>query len=152
MKNENYDLLICGTGPLEDSIRESIKEIETIKLMGQVEHNELMNLLSNAKALLFTSVWYETFGMAIIEAYSCGVPVIVNDIGNGAQLVVNKITGLKYKDGDKESLKKAINEITSLDLKKNILNEYKDKYTDVINEKKLIELYDLMSDKSNDKN
>ena len=153
MKNEDYDLLICGTGPLEESIQESIKEIETIKLMGQVEHHELMNLLSNAKALLFTSVLYETFGMTIIEAYSCGVPVIVNDIGNGAQLVINKITGLKYRDGDKESLKKAIKKILTLDLKENVLNEFEGKYTEDKNYRLLIELYNLTTDKlSNFKN
>lgn len=153
MRNEDYDLLICGTGPLEESIRESIKDIKNIKLMGQVEHYELMNLLSNAKALLFASVCYETFGMTIIEAYSCGVPVIVNDIGNGAQLVVNKITGLKYKDGAKESLKKAIDEIVNLNLKENVLNEFEGKYTEGKNYILLIKLYNLRIDKlSNFKN
>lgn len=144
LKNKDYNLLICGTGPLEESIQESIKDTKNIKLIGQVEHYELMNLLSNAKALLFTSVCYETFGMTIIEAYSCGVPVIVNDIGNGAQLVVNKITGLKYKDGDKESLKKTINEIVALDLKENVLNEFNEKYIEDRNYKLMIELYDLL--------
>ena len=106
-----------------------------------------MNLLSNAKALLFTSVCYETFGMTIVEAYSCGVPVIVNDIGNGAQLVVNKITGLKYKDGDKESLKKAIDKIVTLDIKENVLNEFKGKYTEDKNYKVLMGQYNFMIDK-----
>ncbi len=141
MKNLDYDLLICGTGPLEDNIRELVKVSKNIKLLGQVEHTELMKLLSGAKALLFTSVIYEAFPLSIVEAFSQGIPVITNNVGNGSQLITEGITGLKYDRDNLHSFKTTIDKILDLNLKENVLKEYKGKYTEDKNYKLLADIY-----------
>ena len=109
--------------------------------MGYTNHIKVMELMKKAKALLFTSVVYEAFPMTIIEAFSQGLPVISSDIGNGAQLIEDGKTGIKYKYGNKESLLEAINKISKLNLKENVIREYKNKYTDEKNYKLLFEIY-----------
>lgn len=81
-------LLICGDGPVREELENYIKETgKNIELLGQVEHDRVLDLIAGAKALIFPSLLYETFGMTIAEAAMLGTPVIANDIGNGASLV-----------------------------------------------------------------
>ena len=154
-KNLDKELIICGEGPLENEIRKYINEnnISNIKLMGYTNHSKVMELMKKAKALLFTSVVYEAFPMTIIEAFSQGLPVISSDIGNGAQLIEDGKTGIKYKYGNKESLLEAINKISKLNLKENVIREYKNKYTDEKNYELLFKIYnDIYMGKENEQN
>jgi len=66
---------------------------ESIKFLGYVNESELLNYYQKACALLFLSM-YEGFGLPILEAMSCGTPVITSNIsampeiaGNAALLV-----------------------------------------------------------------
>ncbi len=51
---------------------------------------------------------YETFPMAVLEAYACGKPVIACDIGELRNLVVKGKTGLLIDVGDVDQLANAI--------------------------------------------
>ena len=50
------------------------------------------------------SVWYETFGRTIIEAYATGTPVIASRLGAMADLVEEERTGLLFNPGDADDL------------------------------------------------
>lgn len=51
------------------------------------------SFLQNAKALLFPILWEEPFGMVMIEAMSCGTPVIAFDRGSVGEIVKDGETG-----------------------------------------------------------
>ncbi len=54
---------------------------------GAYTYDGLGRVMENADAVLVPSVWYETFGFAVPEAVSFGVPVIVSDrVGAGEYL------------------------------------------------------------------
>jgi glycosyltransferase involved in cell wall biosynthesis len=70
-----------------------IKENRNIRILGQVPTQDLPVLYSGAEALIYPSL-YEGFGLPILEAMSCGCPVITSDTsslkevaGNAALLV-----------------------------------------------------------------
>mgnify|MGYP002508217903 CR=1 FL=1 len=42
--------------------------------------------------------------MAILEAYSVGIPVICSDLGNAGSMVVEGVTGLKFRYDSSEDL------------------------------------------------
>lgn len=88
-------LKIAGRGDLDTEIRERItkENLNNIELLGYQNREAVNELMRNAKALIMCSQWYETFGMVIAEAYSCGTPVIVGDIGNIKDLVIPGKTG-----------------------------------------------------------
>ena len=48
--------------------------------------------------------------MTIIESFSCGTPVIVNDIGNGSSLVQDGINGRKFKRDSLKDLVRVVKE------------------------------------------
>ena len=51
------------------------------------------DFLSKAKALLFPISWEEPFGLVMIEAMSCGTPVIAYNRGSVAEIVKDGVTG-----------------------------------------------------------
>jgi len=51
---------------------------------------------------------YETFPMTVLEAYACGVPVIVSNVGGLKDLVINGKTGLLVNVDDVDQLTSAI--------------------------------------------
>lgn len=64
-----------------------IEKIQALKLqkrvhyIGYVTHNEKMNLMSNALAFVFPSL-YEGFGLPVLEAMNLGTPVITSKISS----------------------------------------------------------------------
>ena len=72
---------------------------------------EVAKLMQNAKAYLMPINWYEPFGLVMVEAMSCGTPVIGFDRGAVSELIVDGKTGFvvppeKGIDGLKEALNK----------------------------------------------
>ena len=118
--------------------------IDNIECAGQLGHEEAMELLAGAKALIVAPQWYETFGMGVIEAFSLGVPVIASDLGNPGSLVSDGINGLKFKNSVK-GLNAAVERFETMDRKKlseNAYKEYELKYSPEVNYRELKEIYD----------
>lgn len=142
-------VIFIGSGEQEGTLccYISRNHLQRIELVGQLSHDEAMRILSGAQALVTASQWYETFGMGVIEAYARKVPVIALDQGNVGDLVIDGVTGKKFKN-NVDSLNKAITAFESLDRKQlgeNAYKEYLEKYSAEGNYKLLKEIYDKMS-------
>ncbi|WP_158799978.1 glycosyltransferase [Pedobacter sp. L105] len=97
-------LIMVGTGPLEKLVTEFTSRHPNISFLGEQKKEKVFKLLDKAAALIFPSVWYETFGMVIIEAFSKGIPVITSDLGNMKNLVTHQFNGLTFKAGNSNDL------------------------------------------------
>jgi glycosyltransferase involved in cell wall biosynthesis len=76
---DNFKLVVVGNLPKDDEIFKSIAfsgAANNVIITGPVE--EIQNLLCCARGLVFASL-YEGFGIPILEAFACGVPVITSD-------------------------------------------------------------------------
>lgn len=60
---------------------------------GFVNGQNKLKLYKGAKALLFPIEWEEPFGMVMIEAMACGVPVIAFNRGSVPEIVIDGKTG-----------------------------------------------------------
>ena len=65
-----------------------------VEFVGEVNEAQKPAFLGNATALLFPIDWPEPFGLAMIEAMSCGTPVIAWDEGSVPELLDEGRTGL----------------------------------------------------------
>lgn len=92
-KQENpqnqHQLVIVGakgwkTSKLFDTLSQSPFRSE-IQLTGHLEPNVLSQYLASAEALIFPSL-FEGFGIPIVEAYSCQVPVITSNISSTQEI------------------------------------------------------------------
>lgn len=103
---ERIPLRIVGGGPLLESLSREIKDssLQEIELAGQRTPEEVRSLMLGARFLVFPSECFETFGMAIAEAFACGLPVITARLGSMAEIVQDGVTGLHFEAGNAADL------------------------------------------------
>lgn len=128
-------LKIVGTGPLEDLVLLYCGRNTNITFLGQRTKNDINELLCDTIALIFPSLWFETFGMVVIEAFSQGVPVIASNLGNIKNMVINEFNGLTFKTGNDSDLSEKVSYYYNLsrsekeDYSRNAINTYIKHYT-----------------------
>jgi glycosyltransferase involved in cell wall biosynthesis len=64
-----------------------------VEYVGEIAEHEKNEFLGNAIALLFTIGWPEPFGLAMIEALACGVPIVACPYGSVLEVVRDSETG-----------------------------------------------------------
>lgn len=102
---EAPELLLCGTGPLEQWCTDYIRENDlNVTMKGFVPNEEVRRLIGISRALILPTQCYETFPMTIVEAYAAGTPVITGNMGNAGNLVEEKVTGLHYQYNSPEAM------------------------------------------------
>lgn len=81
-----------------------------IEYVGEINEQQKTEFLGNAKALLFPIDWPEPFGLVMIEAMSCGTPVIAFSNGSVPEIIENGVTGFIV-----DSLPEALYAVAQLD-------------------------------------
>jgi len=90
LKNKNIEYHIYGEGPLK-SLLEQNRHIN-LKLKNHISNVKEV-LLNEIDILVVPTIIPESFGMVILEAFSCGVPVISTNIGMQKVLVEDSQAG-----------------------------------------------------------
>ena len=67
-----------GYAQIKELIDQSLQK-ELIREVGFLSDNDVAALMNTATAFCFPS-WYEGFGIPLVEALSCGAPLMVSDI------------------------------------------------------------------------
>ncbi len=65
-----------------------------IEFIGEVNDSEKREFLGNAYAMLFPIDWPEPFGLVMIEAMACGVPVVAWRHGSVPEVIEHGLTGM----------------------------------------------------------
>jgi len=100
-KCPNAKLLIAG-GPISNSnnyfmeIMEMITALninEKVSFLGHIPHNKMSTVYQNADVLIFPSVDLEGLPLTILEAQSCGLPVIASNTGAVKDVINNGENG-----------------------------------------------------------
>ena len=73
----SYKLYFVGEGFLKKYVLELAKKYKFIKVLGNISHNQLLNLFSKSKIVLAPAIWPEPFGRVVIEALSYKTPVVI---------------------------------------------------------------------------
>ena len=94
------------------------------------------------------SVWYETFGLTMIEAFAKGTPVIASRMGAMTEIVRQNETGFLYEPGQAEELARVVQQAIDKpdvlrQMRKAARAEYESKYSPNPNYEQLINLYEL---------
>jgi glycosyltransferase involved in cell wall biosynthesis len=102
-------LKILGDGALRPAL-EAIARSENlnIEFLGTQTRTAVRDAMANAEFLIMPSIWYETFGLVVAEAFACGTPVLVSRIGSLDELVDDGVTGRKFTAGDPKDLANAV--------------------------------------------
>jgi glycosyltransferase involved in cell wall biosynthesis len=138
---------IVGQGPLELEVRAAAARNPRINYLGVLPQRKVLELMGEAKCLIFPSEWYETFGRVAIEAYSRGTPVIAAKLGAIAEVVEDGRTGFHFQHGNAQDLARAIDlaqasmsQLASMRIE--VRREYELKYTAERNYHQMISIYE----------
>jgi len=109
-------LKIVGSGPEEDKLKKQVKKskLKNVEFLGYKEKSEVIDIVQRSKFVVMPSVWYEVFGLSILEPFALGKPVIGSNIGAIPELIKEGDTGLLFEPGNSSQLAKKIDELNSL--------------------------------------
>lgn len=98
-------LVVIGMGPEFNKIKSTAKK--NIKLLGYKSTDDLKSYMQKARAFVFTAE--EDFGIIVVEAMSCGTPVISWNYGGTSETVIDGVTGIYFPEQNKDSIIQAVN-------------------------------------------
>ena len=94
--------IVVGEGELLEPLR---TQYPSISFVGRKTPNEVYGYMQAARILVFPSVWYETFGLVVVEAMiTSALPCLVADDTAAADFIVDGLNGLLFKSGSTSSL------------------------------------------------
>ena len=135
-------LMLAGNGPLLDSLKVSAPP--NITFLGQINHDKILDLMKQAKAVILPSQTYEGFPMTIPETFSTYTPMIAGDIGNVGILIEQGKNGMKFKYDSEEALIATIEKFESTDrdcLGEGAYETFKSNYSEDANYRILEKIY-----------
>jgi glycosyltransferase involved in cell wall biosynthesis len=103
-------LILAGDGYLREYLVELTQELklsDNIIFWGQLV-NEQKRLLYNASDVFILPSKSEAFPIVILEAATCGLPIIVSDIDRIKSIITDDQNGLTFLCGDSHDLSKKI--------------------------------------------
>ena len=102
LKNETLRLVIMGSGPQEEFLREEARRLDVsnqVSFMGFIGETEKFELLEMSDIYVSTSQ-HEGFGLVFLEAMHCGLPIVCYDHGGQTDFLRDDETGFVVKLND----------------------------------------------------
>lgn len=148
LNQPEWRLTILGDGPercaLEQFCQE--KKLTNVSFLGYQNPFSVLQSMQTSTAVLVPSQWYETFGRVVIEAFACGRPALVSDLGALAELVEEGVTGFRIPVNDPDAWAERItwcvhnqSQLASMGIQAR--SAYKTKFTPQSNYQELMEIY-----------
>ncbi len=136
---------MAGSGPLQNLVTDAEKY--GVTYLGRLDAEAVYREMRRARILVFSSVWYEPFGLVLIEAFAAGLPVVAAKLGAPADIVSHGETGLHFTAGDPKSLAEAVAWAAAhpedmARMGENARREYELLYTPKANYARLMEIYE----------
>lgn len=146
---KDVPLKIAGTGGMEGKLKKFAKDhgLTNVEFLGFLNQTQCQDVLSQASVVIIPSVCYENFPRIVVEAFSCGVPVVASRLGSLAELIEDGETGLLVEAGNAEAIHRAVrrcfdNKIKAAYMGDNARRVFEEKYTAKANYQKLIGIYE----------
>ncbi len=112
---KNISFKIVGGGSKErelKSLAEKLGISAQIEFMGWLANDEIPLFLNQLDIFVVPSRHKsESFGVAAVEAQSCGIPIIVSNLGGLPEVIEDGVTGLLVEPEDELSLANAVKKI-----------------------------------------
>jgi len=137
----NIELIIAGAGIEFSSLQaqiESLSMVNKVKLLGFQNRNQVLSILQLSDYFVLPSL-KETFGVVLIEAISCGLPVLALNNG-GSNSIINESVGvISASEG---TFLECLSTLISNNYDRQIIKQYAvDNYSSKVIGKQLLKAY-----------
>ena len=113
---ENYKkirLLIYGKGELKNKLEALTKELQIedkVIFKGYISNEDVPKALNEMDIFVVPSI-NESFGVAVVEAMACEIPVIASSVGGLKEVIVDKETGYLVPKKDHKEIAKYLKKL-----------------------------------------
>ena len=141
---KNIHLVIIGSGPLENEIKQTAKDHSNIDFLGYLPKNKVIPLIRGSFALIQPSL-AEGISTTMLEAMACRIPIIASNVGGNKELIINNENGFLVNP---ESINEINKKIIELSENKILVKNFGQKSSELVKNfewsnigKKYLELY-----------
>jgi glycosyltransferase involved in cell wall biosynthesis len=113
-----------------------------IEFVGEISDLEKNEFLGNASALLFPIQWSEPFGIVLIEAMACGVPVIAYPLGSVPEIIEDGVSGFLVHNVDEAE--DALENLSAID-RRNCRRAFEERFSAKRMAQDYLTIYDRIS-------
>lgn len=89
-------------------VREAASKVKSVRIVDPTSYDRMPDLYRSCDIYAFPSIWDEPFGLGIIEAMSCGLPVVGCTVGAVPEIVAHGETGLLVPPEDAAAMAGAL--------------------------------------------
>lgn len=107
LSDRPFVLLIAGDGPDAAAVSRHAETHPGVRYLGHIQSREELARIYASSDIFLSPGRHETFGMATLEAISCGLPVVAIR-NSGTSTFVPPEIGVLTQDGDAEDFARAI--------------------------------------------
>jgi len=100
---DNYHLLIAGSGPLEEKVRNLADKKTNVHYLGYQSKQNLLSLIRGSDLLIQPSL-EEGISSTLLEAMACGTCILASNIEGISEIVENNKNGLLVEPNNREKL------------------------------------------------
>ena len=103
-------MVMTGEGSLKDKLLSDFERAgvsHMVDYLGVIEIKEVPKLINQSRIFIYPSR-EEPFGLSIIEAMACGVPVVTTNVYGPSEIITQDVDGLTVDPEDVDALVKAI--------------------------------------------
>lgn len=110
LPNSPVALLICGSGELDEKVRQYAATDPTCYPLGALPHTELGSVYARCDVVVVPSRSPEPWGLVVNEALAYGARVIASDGVGAADDLIDATNGQRFPAGDAASLTRCLHE------------------------------------------
>ena len=126
--NTKYQLVIAGDGPEKENLHTQIDKLKVsdqVILFGRASRKDVLSLMQKANCFVLPS-HYETFGVVLIEAMSCGLPVLSTKSGGPESIITSNDYGFLCDENELADMleKIAVKEFDSVEIRNYVKNSF----------------------------
>ncbi|QKS71118.1 N-acetyl-alpha-D-glucosaminyl L-malate synthase BshA [Paenalkalicoccus suaedae] len=142
-------LLLVGDGPELPIIRQLVKDLgisDRVRILGSQKRVAELLSISDVKLLLSSK---ESFGLVLLEAMACGVPVVGTDIGGIPEVIEDNVSGFICKLGDIEDIaQKTVELLEDERLHENMAIAARKRATVDFHKQKIVHQYEVLYERA----
>ena len=111
LKELDFYYVVIGDGEYLNTLKDLAKKFNVsnkVLFLGSIDNKELSNYLSMGDIFVQPSIGHEAFGITIIEAMACELPVVASRNGGIVDIVKDNINGYLFEINDIKDMQSKI--------------------------------------------
>lgn len=118
--HDDYHLILIGTATTHQTLElkqviDDFKVGESVSFLGSKQYTTLPEYINACDVGVVPSIWFESSGRVSLDMLSCGLPVVVTNVGGLPEYSVDTKTGFVVEPRNADQLSNALQKILTND-------------------------------------